>query len=127
MLYKKHSSRILIILILNFEKFCFLNSQLQVKRAGVLNYLQGKECKKSTFIKEIDTAVTRAKKHERWKVDYMTLLMRDQMNREEGRAEGLEEGRLSVLKRMIEQGIEETVILELGYTKEEINRFKEFI
>lgn len=43
-------------------------------------------------------AVQKAKKHEEWKVEYMTLLMRDNEMREEGRKEGRKDLLFSLVK-----------------------------
>ena len=40
------------------------------------------------MVKKIDAEVEKARNHEEWRNEYMTLLMRDQEKREEGREEG---------------------------------------
>ena len=47
---------------------------------------------------ELEKAVQKAKKHEEWKVEYMTLLMRDNEMREEGRKEGRKDLLFSLVK-----------------------------
>ena len=58
-----------------------------------LNYIAGKK-NSNHFVCTLEAAVAKARNHEEWRMEYMTLLMRDQemMNkgREEGRAEGRE-------------------------------------
>lgn len=44
------------------------------------------------FTRRLKNAVAKAVAHGEWEVEYMTLLMRDQENREKGRAEGRAEG-----------------------------------
>ena len=48
-----------------------------------LDYLQGKGTK-SDFTRRIDDEVNKARTHEEWKVEYMSLFLRDQEMREEG-------------------------------------------
>ena len=47
----------------------------------------------SAFTEQLEAEVLRARAHNEWKVEYMTLEERDERMREEGRAEGREEGR----------------------------------
>ena len=42
----------------------------------------------SSLVKKIDAEVEKARNHKEWRNEYMTLLMRDQEKREEGREEG---------------------------------------
>ena len=44
----------------------------------------------STFTQELEKAVTDARLHKQWRVEYMTLLEHYEQEREEGRKEGLE-------------------------------------
>ena len=45
---------------------------------------------KSKFVKRLDEAVQKARNHEDWRMEYMTLLMRDNKMRMEGRQQGRE-------------------------------------
>lgn len=75
-----------------------------------LKYVNG-EKSDNPFVKEIEDKVAQVKKNEEWRLEYVTLLMRDQENqeigieigkelgREEGREEGIR-GTVSVLKGM---------------------------
>ena len=56
------------------------------------------------MVNELEKAVQKAKKHEEWKVEYMTLLMRDNEMREEGRKEGRKEGRNDLLFSLVKDG-----------------------
>lgn len=56
-----------------------------------LEWLIGKEGK-SQLVTELDYAVRKAIEHEEWKVEYLSLLMRDNEMRNAGRAEGIQEG-----------------------------------
>ena len=57
-----------------------------------LNYVAGK-APESDFTKRLDDQVKRYWEHREWRTEYMTLLERDEMMREEGREEGRKQGR----------------------------------
>lgn len=57
-----------------------------------LDYLAGKKGV-SRFVRALEEAVQKARNHEEWRLEYMTLLMRDQEMIKKGRAEGRAEGR----------------------------------
>lgn len=61
------------------------------KMSSFLDYLK-KGLAKDSFTQKLEAAVETARRHEEWRVEYMTLLMRDQMMKEEGRKEGRAEG-----------------------------------
>ena len=71
-----------------------------------LKYVNG-EKSDNPFVKEIEDKVAQVKKNEEWRLEYVTLLMRDQENqeigieigKELGREEGIR-GTVSVLKGM---------------------------
>ena len=67
-----------------------------------LDYLQGKGTK-SDFTRRIEEEVTKARTHEEWKVEYMSLFLRDQEMREEGREKGREETRYTVVMNMLKE------------------------
>ena len=52
-----------------------------------LDWLIGKQGK-SELVKALDNAVQKARDHEEWRLEYMTLLMRDQEMIRRGREEG---------------------------------------
>lgn len=52
------------------------------------DYIAGKK-PADPFVDELEAAVKNARKNREWRHEYMTLLMRDQENREEGKAEGI--------------------------------------
>lgn len=110
------------------------------KLQALLNYLSGKGCE-DTFTRKIDKEVKKARECEEWKVEYMTLLMRDQENmekgmergriegrkegrregRREGRKEGQIEGRKQILTNMLKRGMSVEQIAELcAVTEEEV-------
>ena len=69
-----------------------------------LNYLAGKGASGS-FVKRLDEAVNKARNKEEWRMEYMTLLMRDREKFAEGKAEGRAEGEMSMLKTLMDKGI----------------------
>ena len=54
-----------------------------------LDYVAGKK-PKDTYVERLEEAVKEAKKNREWRHEYMTLLMRDQLNKKEGREQGEE-------------------------------------
>ena len=57
-----------------------------------LQYVAG-EAPSSEITKRLDDLVHKAREHKEWRLEYMTLLERDEQMREEGRKEGIEKGR----------------------------------
>ena len=57
-----------------------------------LSYIAG-NMPESDLTKRLDHLVKKARKHIEWRKEYMTLLERDEIMREEGRKEGRKEGR----------------------------------
>jgi hypothetical protein len=51
-----------------------------------LDYLCGKQNRASDLVKQIEREVQKTLDNEEWRVEYMTLLMRDQENQEIGMA-----------------------------------------
>ena len=70
-----------------------------------LDWMVNKRKGKSKFVKRLDEAVQKARNHEEWRMEYMTLLMRDNKMREEGRIAGRKEGR--------QQGREKEIFLSV--------------
>ena len=58
-----------------------MQEKLQV--AGFMYWMVNKRKGKSEFVKRLDEAVQKARSHEEWRMEYMTLLMRDNKMREE--------------------------------------------
>ena len=58
-----------------------------------LDWMVHKRKGRSRFVKRLDEAVQKARNHEEWGLEYMTLLMRDNKMREEGRLAGRRQGR----------------------------------
>ncbi len=63
-----------------------------------LNWLSGMSAGNSRFVKNLEEAVQKARKHEEWRLEYMTLLMRDQEMMEKGKAVGREEMLFSLVQ-----------------------------
>ena len=61
------------------------------------DWLTGKEGT-SILVRNLDNAVKGVKNKEEWRLEYMTLLMRDQEMIQKGREEGREQGRIDALK-----------------------------
>ena len=67
-----------------------------------LDYAAGNDIT-DTFVQELDEAVKEAKRNREWRHEYMTLLMRDQINVEKGIEQGIEQGikgTVSILKNL---------------------------
>lgn len=88
-----------------------------------LNYISGKKGT-SDFVKKLDGEVQRARDHEEWRMEYMTLLMRDQEMIKKGREEGLTQGNINAIRNMIRYGIPKDKILQ-DYTEEEYAQAEE--
>ena len=70
-----------------------------------LDYVAGKSTE-DTFVKKLELAVKEAKRNREWRYEYMTLLMRDQENIEQGIKQGMEQGIKQGMEQGIKQGIE---------------------
>ena len=68
-----------------------------------LDWLIGKQGK-SELVKALDNAAQKARDHEEWRLEYMTLLMRDQEMIRGGREEGLQAGRLQEIFLSVQEG-----------------------
>ena len=73
---------------------------------NLLDYLSGKEPKGKLAVK-----------HEEWRTEYMTLLQRDR----EKFAEGMAQGSILAIQKLLKKKMDNDFILSLGYTQEEIN------
>ena len=82
-----------------------------------LNWLTTEQIGDSELVKKLQNAVENAQNQEEWRLEYMTLFMRDNEMREEGRnAE-----RTESIRNMIKCGVAKEKILEL-YTEEEFEK-----
>ena len=69
--------------------------------------------------RKLGEEVEKARTHREWRLEFMTLFMRDEEKREEGRAEGREAERRKAVRSLVLNGVDMTFILKLGYTAEE--------
>ena len=58
-----------------------------------MDWMVNKRKGKSEFVNRLDEAGQKTRNHEEWRMECMTLLMRDNKMREEGRLAGRKEGR----------------------------------
>ena len=72
---------------------------VSAEMADFLGYLVGKS-PQSNFAKKIDEAVIEARNSEKWRCEYMTLLMRDQENIQKG----IELGQMRILAKLAQDG-----------------------
>lgn len=70
-----------------------------------LNWLATGRIGSSRLVHNLEDAVQKAKDHEEWRVEYMTLLMRDQEMIKKGREEGRVEGRNDTIFSYVEKGL----------------------
>lgn len=101
-----------------FENFCMENRELKLNdgtkkvffNAAAYIHAEDEEVREflkyvnggksdHPFIKEIEDKVAQIKANKEWRLEYMTLLMREEEIREEGREEGIR-GMVSVLKEL---------------------------
>ena len=83
--------------------------------SAFLNYLATK-IPTSELTKRIEWEVDKARRHDEWRMQYMTLDMRDKEKKEEGR---LAE-RLNAVVKLLTKGYDKDFIKSLDYTDEEI-------
>lgn len=82
-----------------------------------LNYITGKNGT-SKLVKELENAVQEARNHEKWRSEYMTLLMRDQKMIKKGRSE--------IIENMLSSGKTPEKISEFtGISMKEIEEVKD--
>ena len=68
------------------------------------DWLSGKQGR-SRLVGELEDAVQKVKDHKEWRTEYMTLLMRDQEMMRKGREEGMQQGTMTTLFSLVEDGI----------------------
>ena len=75
------------------------------------------------LVNNLDLAIQKASDHEEWRLEYMTLLMRDQEMMKKGREEGREEGQFSIISTMLKNGITPKKVIEMtGISLEKIKK-----
>ena len=90
--------------------------------AAFLRYLKG-VLVENELVQMIDSEVEKARKHEEWEVEYMTLYLRDMENRDEGIEIGLKQG----LEQGLEQGLSALVNSLKLFIKEEEDLYQAVI
>ena len=65
-----------------------------------MDWMVNKRKGKSEFVNRLDEAVQKARNHEEWRMEYMTLLMRDNKMREEGRRQGRTESIIDSIRNI---------------------------
>lgn len=90
---------------------------------NLMNYISKGDVK-GEFVKKIDNEVQKAKNHEEWRDEYMTLLMRDKENYNEGLSVGREEGKSLLIEAVIalRNGSTESDLKALGFDNETIRQ-----
>ena len=69
------------------------------------------------FVRKIDNEVENVKSNKKWRVEYMTLLMKQQEARLEGRAEG----KLETARKFLENGIPMSEVVAItGLSEKEL-------
>ncbi len=80
------------------------------KMKDFLGYLIGRTPQDS-FTKSVEDAVEKARRKEEWRLEYMTLFMRDQENIQKGIEQGLEQGIRALVLDNIENGFDREKIV----------------
>lgn len=78
-----------------------------------LDYLKGKGVK-GDLARRIDDEVNKARVHEEWKVEYMSLFLRDQEKIEEGQEMGREEKMRAIVINMLKENMNVDVICRVA-------------
>lgn len=91
-----------------------------------LAYLRG-EVIRNSFAEQLDDVVQKARQHDEWRMEYMTLLMRDQENIEKGKREGKLEEKLNVAKTLLKNGwlSDEKIMQATNLSADELKKVKQ--
>lgn len=91
-----------------------------------LAYLRG-EVIRNSFAEQLDDVVQKARQHDEWRMEYMTLLMRDQENIEKGKREGKLEEKLTVAKTLLKNGwlSDEKIMQATNLSADELKKVKQ--
>ena len=76
-----------------------------------LNYLEG-ILSDDEYIKELDEEVKKVKYNEKWRKEYMTLQIRDYLNRQDGYELGIQQGIQIMVETLKELGLSSQQILQ---------------
>lgn len=80
----------------------------------------------SQLVKKIEEQVIKAREYKEWRLEYMTLYMRDRQNREEGFEEGFAEARKDTIKDALVGGMTaEDIVKIFHYSPEEVKAVEE--
>jgi predicted transposase/invertase (TIGR01784 family) len=95
------------------------------------DYVEGNKCE-AAFVKKLEQEIDKIKENDEWRQEYMTLLLRDQENIEQGREQGREQGkeleRLSQVARLIKKGKAIEMITDfLGYDRGYVEKVKQLV
>ena len=82
------------------------------------DYLCKREVK-GEFVKKIEREVDRVRKHEEWRLEYMTLFMRDMEKKEEGRQEGILEGKFICYINALSMNMTRRLAMQIAEITEE--------
>ena len=93
-----------------------------------LDYLISKKVSNNEFVKRLDDAVKNARKHEEWRKEYMTLLMKEQEKFDEGLKQGIEQGIDALVKALRKLGQSDADIINaimenFSFTKDEAEKY----
>lgn len=90
-----------------------------------LAYLRG-EVIKNSFAELLDDVVQHARRHDEWRLEYMTLLMRDQENIEKGIEQGETKKERYVVMSLLKKGLlsDDDIIEVAGITAEKLEKYK---
>ena len=99
-----------------------VSSSFKIK--DFLNYVSGKEGA-GRLVKGLDDAVKKVRNHEEWRLEYMTLQMRDQEMMKKGREEGREY--LSTAIKRLQRGDLAETLLSDGIDENTVKEAEEIV
>ena len=98
---------------------------LSPEMAAFFHYLKSNKAK-SRFTEQLDNEVERAKAHIEWRTDYMSLLEKFEIEREEGREEGHEARGLENARAMLADNMDISLVVKYsGLTESQVLSLKE--
>lgn len=99
------------------------SEELSEDMEAFLKYLTGDKSQENDLVKEIEDEVNTARDQKEWRVEYMTLFLRDQENYRAGKAEGKAEDILELLE---EYGIVSEELKEVIYAQTDLEVLKKW-
>lgn len=100
-----------------YEELTFTDD-MSDKLKNFFDYLCKREAK-GEFVKKIEREVDRVRKHEEWRLEYMTLFMRDMEKKEEGRQEGILEGKFICYFNALSMNMARRLAMQIAEITEE--------